>query len=178
MAGAMLWYARLPADSAPWKAAIESPASLIPPVDALIDILPAVLVFGLGISLVVAPLVDALMGSVPNRLSGLGSAINNAISRVGQPLLVSLIFIAISATYYGSLQALAPDLDTSSSDVRKAFQPINPPPGDATADQVTAATQASIDAFHLAMIVVAGLLILGAIVNWVGLREGVTKAEE
>jgi hypothetical protein len=178
MAGAMLWYARLPADSAPWKAAIESPASLIPPVDALIDILPAVLVFGLGISLVVAPLVDALMGSVPSRLSGLGSAINNAISRVGQPLLVSLIFIAISATYYGNLQTLAPDLDASSSDVRKAFQPINPPPSDATADQVAAATQASIDAFHLAMIVVAGLLALGAVVNWVGLREGVTKAEE
>jgi EmrB/QacA subfamily drug resistance transporter len=178
MAAAMLWYVRLPPDSEPWKAALDSPATLIPPLSALIDVLPAVLVFGLGIALVVAPLVNALMGSVPGRLSGLGSAINNSISRVGQPLLIAIIYIALSATYYESLASHAPDLDTTSSEVRTAFQPLNPAPADATADQVSAATQASIDAFHLAMVLVAGLLIIGAVVSWVGLRDGVTKAEE
>jgi EmrB/QacA subfamily drug resistance transporter len=178
MAAAMLWFARLPADSSPWKAAFQTPASLVPPLSTLIDILPAILLFGLGISMVVAPLVDALMGSIPSRVSGLGSAINNAISRVGQPLLVSIIFIAISATFYSNLAERAPDLDTSSSAVRRAFQPINPPPADATAEQVLAATQASIEAFHLAMIVVAALLVIGAAVSWFGLRDGVTKAEE
>ena len=43
------------------------------------------------------------MGSIPGRFSGLGSAINNAISRVGQPLLGAIIFIAISATFYATL---------------------------------------------------------------------------
>lgn len=178
MAVAMLWYARLPADSEPWKAALDTPSTLIPPASAFIDILPAVLLFGLGISLVVAPLVDALMGSVPSRVSGLGSAINNAISRVGQPLLVALIYIAVSGSYYGSLASRAPGLDTGSAEVRAAFQPLNPPPADVPADQMAAATQASIEAFHLAMIVVAALLVLGAIVSWIGLRDGVTKAEE
>lgn len=178
MAAAMLWFARLPADSAPWKAAFSDPSTLIPPVSTLVDVLPAILIFGLGISMVVAPLTSALMGSVPGRLSGLGSAINNSISRVGQPLVGAIIFIAVSATYYGSLAAKAPELDTSSSDVRRAFQPLNPPPADATAEQILAATQASIDAFHLAMIVVAALLVIGALVSWVGLRDGVTKAEE
>ena len=51
------------------------------------------------------------MGSISGRFSGLGSAINNSISRVGQPLLGALIFIAISATYYASLGSTA-GLDT------------------------------------------------------------------
>jgi hypothetical protein len=178
MAAAMLWYARLPADSAPWKAAIESPDTLIPPVSTLVDVLPSVILFGLGISMVVAPLTSTLMSSIPGRFSGLGSAINNSISRVGQPLLGAIIFIAISATFYGSLAAKAPDLDTGAADVRKAFQPLNPPPESATAEQLTAATQASIDAFHLSMIVIAALLVTGGLVSWYGLRDGATQAAE
>ena len=104
------------------------------------------ILFGIGISLVVAPLTSTLMGSVPGRFSGLGSAINNAISRVGQPLLGAIIFIAISATFYSALATSAPDLDTGSAEVRSAFQPLNPPPADATAAQAAAATQASMDA--------------------------------
>lgn len=178
MALAMLWFARLPADSAPWRAAFENPATLIPPVSTLVDVLPAVLVFGLGISMVVAPLTSALMSSIPGRFSGLGSAINNSISRVGQPLIGAIIFVAVSATYYSSLASRAPDLDTSASAVRRVFQPLNPAPADATAAQLAAATQASIDAFHLAMVVVAALLVVGALVSWIGLRDGVTTADE
>jgi EmrB/QacA subfamily drug resistance transporter len=178
MALSMLWYARLPADSEPWKAALESPATLVPPVSTFVDVLPSVLLFGFGISLVVAPLTNALMGSIPGRFSGLGSAINNSISRVGQPLLGAIVFIAISATYYASLVTMAPDLDTSSGEVRAAFQPLNPAPGSATADQVSAATQASVDAFHLAMLVMAALLALGAATSWYGLRDGVTRADD
>ena len=103
MATGLLWYSRIPADSAPWKASIDDPASLIPPLDTIIDILPYALLFGVGISLVVAPLTSTLMGSISGRYSGVGSAINNSISRVGQPLLGALIFIPISAAYYASL---------------------------------------------------------------------------
>jgi EmrB/QacA subfamily drug resistance transporter len=177
MAVAMLWYVRLPADSEPWKAAFETPATLVPPVSTLVDVLPSVLLFGVGISLVVAPLTSALMGSVPGRFSGLGSAINNSISRIGQPLLGAVVFVAISATYYASLASKAPGLDTDAADVRSAFQPLNPAPGAASADQVSAATQASVEAFHLAMIVMAVLLLLGALTSWIGLRDGVTRAE-
>ena len=120
----------------------------------------------------VAPLTSTLMGSVPGRFSGLGSAINNAISRVGQPLLGAIIFIAISATFYSALATSAPDLDTGSAEVRSAFQPLNPPPVDATAAQAAAATQASMDAFHLAILVCAVLLVLGTLVFWFGLRAG------
>ena len=118
MALGLLWYARIPLDSAPWRAALDDPSTLVPPIDVFIDILPFSLLFGLGISCVVAPLTSTLMGSISGRFSGLGSAINNSISRVGQPLLGALIFIVISATYYASLGSAA-GLDTSDPNVRR-----------------------------------------------------------
>ncbi|MBA2702067.1 MAG: MFS transporter [Chloroflexi bacterium] len=171
MAAGLLWYARLPADSGPWQASLATPATLIPPVAAFVDILPAVVLFGLGISMVVAPLTTTLMSSVPAANTGIASAINNAIARVGQPLLGAIIFIVVSATFYSALGARMPDLDTSSGDVRMMFPPLNPPAASASADQVTRAAEASIDAFHLAMLVGAVLLAIGALVSWVGLRS-------
>ena len=64
----MLWWARLPADSAPWLATISDPATLIPPPSVFVDVLPAILLFGAGISCVVAPLTTTLMGSVSGPL--------------------------------------------------------------------------------------------------------------
>ena len=65
MAAGLLWFVRLPSDSAAWEATLSQPATLIPPPDVLIDVLPAVLLFGLGIALIVAPLTSTLMNSVP-----------------------------------------------------------------------------------------------------------------
>lgn len=170
MAAGVLWFTRLPADSAPWLASVADPASLIPSTGSLVDVLPSIVLFGLGLSMVVAPLTSTLMGSVPGRFTGTGSAINNAISRVGQPLLGALIFIAISATFYTTLGSLAPDLDTASADVRRAFPPINPPKAGATEAQILAAREASIAAFRQAMLVSAALLAVASAISFVGLR--------
>jgi EmrB/QacA subfamily drug resistance transporter len=171
MAAGLLWYARLPVDSQAWLASVGDPRSLIPPLDTVVDVIPAILLFGIGISLVVAPLTTTLMGSVPSRSAGLGSAINNAISRVGQPLLGAVIFIVVSATFYAVLATSEPSLDTGSAEVRQAFPPLNPPTAGTPADEVAAANEASIGAFHAAMLAGAGLLATGAVIIWIGLRE-------
>ena len=176
MAAGLLWFVRLPSDSAAWPATFGRPASLIPPPDVFIDVLPAVLLFGLGIALIVAPLTSTLMNSVPTTRSGLGSAINNSISRVGAPLIGALIFIAISATFYSVLGSLT-GLDTSSSDIRQAFPPLNPPRGDASEAQLEAVRHASVDAFHQAMLVSAGLLGVGGAVSFFGLRGSKAAGE-
>jgi EmrB/QacA subfamily drug resistance transporter len=177
MAAAMLWYARLPPTSAPWVADFARPATLIPPIDVLIDVLPAVLLFGFGISMVVAPLTSTLMSSIPARNSGLGSAINNALSRVGQPLLGAVIFVAITASFYSSLAARAPGLDPSDPTVRAQVVPLNPPKTGVSPGVAAAAKVASVDAFHLAALVSAGLLVVGAAVNGFGLRGGRASME-
>ncbi|HET7169400.1 MAG TPA: MFS transporter [Candidatus Limnocylindrales bacterium] len=167
----LLWFTRLPVDSDPWLAAVQAPASLVPPLDFVVDILPAVLLFGIGMSLIVAPLTNTLMGSIPVRFSGLGSAINNAISRVGQPLLGALIFVAISATFYANLGTLVPGLDPADPAVRTTFAPLNPPRSGASPADVAAAAQASVLAFHDAMRVAVVLLLIASAVSWFGLRD-------
>lgn len=45
-------------------------------------ILPGVLLFGVGLAITVAPLTAAILGSVDPRQAGIGSAVNNAVSRI------------------------------------------------------------------------------------------------
>jgi EmrB/QacA subfamily drug resistance transporter len=172
MAAAFLWWARIPVTSPAWVADITNPVTLIPPVGVLIDVLPAVLAFGVGISLVVAPLTSTLMSTVAVRFAGVASAINNAVSRVGSPLLSAVIFIVVSGTFYSTLAANVPGLDPASPELREMVQPINQPKPDAPPDIQAAARSASTDAFHVASLTCAVLLAAGAAVNYVGLRDG------
>jgi MFS family permease len=171
MAAGLLWLTRIPTDSAPWQARVEDPGSLIPSAGYLLDVLPAMLVFGLGISILVAPLTTALMSSVPTRNSGLASAINNAISRIGPLLAGAVIFIGVSASFYGALHDRVPSLDTSSARVRAAIPPLNPPGPSVPAEQVAASREASADAYHLAMLIAALLCAAGAVANGLGIRN-------
>jgi EmrB/QacA subfamily drug resistance transporter len=178
MAVGFLWLARIPASSEPWVAVADRPASLLPNGGFLVDVLPGVLVFGIGLTLVVAPITTALMGSVPVRRSGLASAINNAISRVGAPLVGAIIFIAITASYYASIGLKVPGLDTSSPELRRQLAPLNRPAEDLPAEQKTAAREASTDAFRVAMLVSAALMVSGAGVSGFGLRREAEPTDE
>lgn len=169
MAAGLAWWARLPAESAPWRLALSDPATFLPPGDVFVDVVPAVLLFGLGISMVVAPLTSTLMASVPTRNAGVASAINNAISRVGQPILAAVIFVVISGTFYSTLGAAVglPAVDPA----LRAIEPLNPVPAGTDPMLAAAARTASVDAFRLASLVAAAFLVAGALANWIGLGE-------
>ena len=171
MAAAVLWLARIPADSQPWLMDISDSATYVPSVGFLVDVLPYSIVFGFGLAMMVAPLTTALMRSVPARQAGIASAINNAISRVGPQLAGALIFVIVTASFYASLAARIPGLDVNSAEVRAAIPPLNAPAPQVPSDQVVAARAASTEAFHLAMVTSAGLLLAGAAVNWLGIRD-------
>ena len=171
MALSLLWLVRIPADSEPWAANMSHVSSLIPPGDYFVDVLPSVLLFAIGIAMLVAPLTTALMTSVPVGNSGLASAINNAVSRVGPILAGAVIFIAVTAAFYGGLQDRQPQLDGGSAQVREQFAPMQAPPRDVPQAQQDAAREASTDGFHLAMLISGLLCAAGAAVNWVGIRD-------
>jgi hypothetical protein len=176
----VLWYARIPATTQPWTFVFGDPATYFPPTSYLIDLLPASIVFGFGLSIMVAPLTTAVMTSVPVHNAGVGSAVNNAISRVGSPLVGALIFVAITASFYAALQARVPNIDVNDPQTRLRISPLNVerPPASSppeVAKRIAAEREASTDALHLAMLISAGLLAAGAITNAVGIVDSVVK---
>ena len=178
MALGFLWWARVPPTSVGWAARISDTSTLVPPADVLIDPLPATILFGLGISLLVAPLTTALMGSIPVRNAGVASAINNALSRVGQPLIGAVVFIVVSGAFYATIAAAVPGTDPASPELRAKYEAFHPPPAGATAELAAATKSASTDAYHLAALVGASLMLAGAAVNAVGLRQPARRPGE
>jgi len=169
MALGVLLLARTPATSQAWLFRPDTPTTFLPPRSYVIDFLPGLIVLGIGAMIMVAPLTTALMTSVPVDSSGVASAINSAISEVGPQLAGALIFVAITTGFYAQMAARVPGLDTSSPAVRREIAPLNPLPEGAPADQVAAARDASTGAFHLAMLISAGLLLGGAAINAAGI---------
>jgi EmrB/QacA subfamily drug resistance transporter len=176
----ILWLARIPATSQPWRLALGEPATYLPPADYFVDVLPALVVFGIGLSIMVAPLVTALMRSVPGRQAALASAINNAISRVGPQLAGAIIFVVVTSTFYGVLQQLVPGVDVNNPRVRAQIAPLNPVPADlppGLAEAGRAAPLASAEALHMAIIVNALLLVAGGVVNAIGIDDREARSE-
>ncbi|GAB2448462.1 EmrB/QacA subfamily drug resistance transporter [Conyzicola lurida] len=62
-------------------------------VDYLTQVLPGVVVFAFGLTMTVAPLTAAILGSIAPEQSGIGSAINNAVSRIAG--LIAIAFIGV-----------------------------------------------------------------------------------
>ena len=62
------------------------------------DVLPAMLVFSLGLALTVAPLVATVLADVEERDAGIASAINNAVARVAALIGVSVVGVVVAQT--------------------------------------------------------------------------------
>jgi len=58
------------------------------------DILPAVVVFGLGLGTLVGPLTAAVLAAVEDRLAGVASAVNNAVARLAGLLATAVLPLA------------------------------------------------------------------------------------
>jgi EmrB/QacA subfamily drug resistance transporter len=97
------------------------------------QVLPAMIVMGLGLSLTVAPLTSAILGAIDESRSGIASAVNNAVARVAGLLVVAMLSTIVGGT-----------LD--------------------------------LGGFHSAAVVTAGLLVVGGIVSWIGIRRNPAEA--
>jgi Na+/melibiose symporter-like transporter len=64
----------------------------------LTGILPPVIIFGLGLTLVVAPVTATVLAAADARHSGIASGINNAVSRVASLLAVAVLPLAAGIT--------------------------------------------------------------------------------
>ncbi|HEY6732168.1 MAG TPA: MFS transporter [Solirubrobacterales bacterium] len=116
--------------------------------DYVTEVLPAVLVFGLGLSATVAPLTATVLDSVEERHVGIASGINNGVSRVAGLLAIAILGAVISARF----AAIAGDGVTG---------------GPLTADAAAASTSA----FHLGIFIAGLLMIAGGIAAGLGIEN-------
>lgn len=67
------------------------------PFDFWTQILPGLVVFGLGLSITVSPLTSAVLAAVDPAQSGIGSAVNNAVSRIAGLVAIAFTGVIIGA---------------------------------------------------------------------------------
>jgi EmrB/QacA subfamily drug resistance transporter len=68
------------------------------PFDFWSQMLPGLVVFGLGLTITVSPLTAAILAAVDPAQSGIGSAVNNAVSRISGLIAVALTGVIIGGT--------------------------------------------------------------------------------
>jgi EmrB/QacA subfamily drug resistance transporter len=148
--------------------------------DYLTQLLPALVVFGLGLSLTVAPLTAAVLAAVDDSRSGIASGINNAVSRVAGLLAIAVLGTFVSAQFGSSLDSELADRPLSPSGRQAVSEAKDRPlavaaPGDVApgerAELRAASVDASVDAFHLGMGVVAVITIAGGLAAAVGIEN-------
>jgi EmrB/QacA subfamily drug resistance transporter len=154
--------------------------------DYLTDVLPAILVFGLGLSATVAPLTATVLDSVEERHVGIASGVNNGVARVAGLLAIAILGAVISA-YFGSAldsdlgnRPLGPRAERIVSDAKA--QPLAVPktgklPPAQAARVSTASADASTSAFHLGIGIAGILMIVGGAVSGFGIENPRRKVE-
>ena len=171
MGAGLLWFARIPSGTESWQFEFREPSTYLPPADAVVDVLPALITFGIGLMIMVAPLTTALMRSVPVRNSGVASAFNNAVSRVGPQLAGALLFILISSSFYSTLASEVSGPRGSTESLRSQVAPLNRVPDGTDREIASAANEASTTAFQVAMLAAALMCFAGAAVNGIGIQN-------
>jgi EmrB/QacA subfamily drug resistance transporter len=141
-------------------------------VDYLTDLLPAVLVFALGLSMTVAPLTNTVLGAVPQHHAGVASGTNNAISRVAGLLAIAAVGAIVSAQFGSALdrelagRPLARATRAAVSEVKD--RPLTGGvPGSPALDGPV--ERASVHAYRVGLGVGGALVILGGVIALIGI---------
>ncbi|HEV2923694.1 MAG TPA: DHA2 family efflux MFS transporter permease subunit [Solirubrobacteraceae bacterium] len=158
-------------------------------VEFVTDVLPALLVFSVGLSMTVAPLTAAVLAGVDGSQAGIASGVNNAIARVAGLIGIAAVGAVVAASFASSLNQhlshtpLGPAGRTAVEQAKRL--PLGLPeahgllPAQARALRV-AAEQASVHSFHLGLAVAAVLLAVGGAIGAIGIRNprGLVQAKE
>jgi EmrB/QacA subfamily drug resistance transporter len=143
--------------------------------DYLADILPAALLFGLGLAMTVAPLTATVLEAADRRYAGIASGVNNAFARVAGLIAIAAVGAVVSAQFGATLDSRAatqpdrPGARAYVSDARR--HPLSPPTAAAPAPVRAAVRDAGVEAFHAGMIVSGLLMIAGGLIAAAGIQN-------
>jgi len=147
-----------------------------PHVNYFTDLLPALLVFSLGLSATVAPLTAAVLSDADESNAGIASGVNNAVARIASLLAIAAVGAVISARFSSALDerldhlVLSPVARAAVANARsETLARLDPA---TVGERVAHAVQsASIYAFHFGIGISAALVALGGLLGLVGIRN-------
>lgn len=153
------------------------------------EVLPAVLVFALGLTLTVAPLTAAVLAGMEGE-GGIASGVNNAIARVAGLLGTAAVGAAVAAAFGAQLDGRLRGVvlgGAARAAVRAAKRlalgraDVAGVPAHQAHAVAAAAEAASLHSFHLGLAIAAALVAAGGVVGVVGIRnrpEGLGPASQ
>lgn len=160
-AAGLAWFVRIDAD-----------------VTYVVDVLPGLLVFSLGLAMTVAPLTATVLADADESNAGIASGVNNAIARVAGLLGIAALGAVVAAVFASAIDDQLAGVELTPAGERVVAvareqtlaqaDTSGLPPAEAQA--VSAAVQdASVDAFRRAMAISAGLVALGGLLGLAGI---------
>jgi MFS family permease len=148
--------------------------------DYISKVLPALLVFGLGLAMLVAPLTATVLGAVEEDHAGVAAAVNTTLSRVAQLFAVAVLGAVVSLAFASrvdaTLRRTALDPAGRAAIGRAKRQPLGSPsptgvpPGERVLLRATF-EDASVHAFRVADTIAAILVASGGLIALAGIRN-------
>ena len=143
------------------------------------DLLPGLVVFGLGLSMTVAPLTSTVLADADDSNAGIASGVNNAIARVASLVAIAAVGAVVTAAFGTKLDAELGSTAGSRPAVQKAVheakkQPLgrvelSGVPGPVARKVNQGAETASVHAFHVGLGIATALVALGGVLGLIGI---------
>jgi EmrB/QacA subfamily drug resistance transporter len=144
------------------------------------ELVPAMLIYSLGLAVTVSPLTATVLADADEHDAGIASAVNNAIARTAGLLATAAVGAVLAGFYADRLdselagRSLSPDAQAQVEQARdRALSPVDPaalPPGE-RAVVTQAVRDAGVDAFHLSVLLGAGMLTFAGLLGGLLLRN-------
>jgi EmrB/QacA subfamily drug resistance transporter len=153
--------------------------------DYLTDLLPGLLVFGVGLSMTVAPLTSTVLADADDSNAGIASGVNNAIARVAGLVAIAAVGAVVAATFGSRLESDIGDAALGRPEVARAVeeakeQPlavmsVEGVPEEVEASVREAAQDASVHAFRVGIGIATALVALGGVLGLLGITNARRK---
>lgn len=143
-------------------------------VDYWTQLFPAIIIFGIGLSITVAPLTAAILGDVSPEQAGIASAVNNAVARIAGLLAVAAVGAVVAGQFGVALEHNLKAYVSARAVTSAKLAPLQiTPPAPYNHDPVfrQTLTDASVSAFHTGILIVTGLAATGGIVSLIGIKN-------
>jgi EmrB/QacA subfamily drug resistance transporter len=149
-------------------------------VNYLTDLLPALVIFGLGLAMTVAPLTSTVLADADESNAGIASGVNNAIARVAALVAIAAVGAVVAASFDARLddelaaQASRPEVAAAIDDAKQqplAAVEVGDVPDEVAAEVREGAEAASVGAFRVGIGISTALVALGGLLGLAGIRN-------